>query len=56
MSGAHSPSDTAVFVDHSGRRARLLMVVGIVAGTLLIGCMAILIGGAFTGTSITAIG
>ncbi|GGL12104.1 hypothetical protein Sme01_68600 [Sphaerisporangium melleum] len=52
----HPPSDTAVFVDHSGRRARFLMIIGIVAGTLLIACMAILIGGAFSGTSLTVIG
>ncbi|WP_248958250.1 hypothetical protein [Sphaerisporangium perillae] len=56
MSEAHSPEDTAVFVDHSGRRARLLMIVGVLSGTLLIACMAILIGGAFTGTSLTVIG
>ncbi|MEO3807436.1 hypothetical protein ABGB17_00390 [Sphaerisporangium sp. B11E5] len=56
MSDAQSPMDTAVFVDQSGRRARVLMVVGVLSGTLLMACMAVLIAGVFTGTPLTVTG
>ncbi|MFI6318381.1 hypothetical protein ACIBG8_12715 [Nonomuraea sp. NPDC050556] len=47
---------TAVFVDQSGRRRRILMIVGVLTGTLAVACVAILIGGAFTSTSFSVIG
>ncbi|TYB50832.1 hypothetical protein FXF51_54875 [Nonomuraea sp. PA05] len=50
MTGAHRATETAVFVDQSGRRRRVLMIVGVLGGTLMLACAAVLIGGAFSGT------
>ncbi|WP_344578868.1 hypothetical protein [Nonomuraea roseoviolacea] len=49
-------STTAVFVDQSGRRRRLVMVVGIVSSVLAIGVLAVVIGGAFSRTTLSVSG
>ncbi|TMR88326.1 hypothetical protein [Nonomuraea basaltis] len=55
MSGAHRPTGTAVFVDQSGRRRRVLMVAGVLLGTLMLATAAVLIGGAFSTTRLDAV-
>ncbi|NUW43403.1 hypothetical protein [Nonomuraea rhodomycinica] len=49
-------STTAVFVDQSGRRRRLVMLAGIVSSVLAIGVLAVVIGGAFSRTTLSVSG
>ncbi|MGP3958121.1 hypothetical protein ACTWPT_19115 [Nonomuraea sp. 3N208] len=55
MSEAHGPSGTAVFVDQSGRRRRVLVIAGVLLGTLMLAMAAVLIGGAFSTTRLDAV-
>ncbi|MFI7709049.1 hypothetical protein [Nonomuraea sp. NPDC049480] len=46
---------SAVFVDHSGRRTRILTISGILAGTLLLALTAVLLGSAFRGIRLDSV-
>ncbi|GAA2862730.1 hypothetical protein [Nonomuraea rubra] len=46
---------SAVFVDHSGRRAWILTISGILAGTLLLALTAVLLGSAFRGIRLDSV-
>ncbi|MER6950182.1 hypothetical protein ABT294_39815 [Nonomuraea sp. NPDC000554] len=50
------PHTTAVFVDQSGRRRRLIMVGSIMSSVLALTVLAVLIGGAFSGTKLSVNG
>lgn len=56
MNETHHPTDTAVFVDQSGRRRRILMIIGVLGGVMMLAVAGILVGGAFTSTSLSVIG
>ncbi|MEU0566997.1 hypothetical protein ABZ297_16650 [Nonomuraea sp. NPDC005983] len=50
------PHTPAVFVDQSGRRRRLIMVGSIMSSVLTLTVLAVLIGGAFSGTKLSVNG
>ncbi|NRQ39176.1 hypothetical protein HII36_46250 [Nonomuraea sp. NN258] len=55
MKGTHRSPGRAAFVDQSGGRRRAVMTVGVLSGTLALAMAAILIGGAFTTTTLDAV-
>ncbi|NUR86075.1 MAG: hypothetical protein HOY71_18495, partial [Nonomuraea sp.] len=56
MDPQHSPAHAAVFVDHTGRRRRDLTVAAVLGTVLVLAMAAILVGGAFSHTSLDVVG
>ncbi|MEO3867605.1 hypothetical protein ABGB18_02110 [Nonomuraea sp. B12E4] len=50
------PPATAVFVDHSGRRRRLIMFASIAGSVVVLGVLIVMVGGLFTGTTLSVSG
>ncbi|MFG6192792.1 hypothetical protein [Nonomuraea sp. JJY05] len=55
MTGTERSSEPHQLADESGRRGRILMIVGALIGTLMLASAGILVGGASTGTRLDAV-